>query len=47
MPKPKPKETEGKYIPRAVKYMMTKEGLSQDKALGKAYGMWRNRGRKG
>ena len=42
MPKPKLNESEGKYIPRAVSYMMKKEGLTQDQALGKAYGMFRN-----
>jgi len=40
MPKPKKGESKNHYISRAVRYMIEKEGLTQQHALGKAYGMW-------
>ena len=41
MPHPKKGESKSAYISRAVRYMIKVEGLSQDHALGKAYGMWK------
>ena len=46
MPEPRKNETEEDYIGRAVSYMIKTEGLSQKHALGKAYGMWRERQKK-
>ncbi|KKM22147.1 hypothetical protein LCGC14_1628350 [marine sediment metagenome] len=43
MPKLRKGESKSAYIKRVVRYMMKVEGLSRDKALGKAYGMWRNK----
>lgn len=41
MPKPKPREDYHSYITRAVRYMITVEGLKPDHARAKAEGMWR------
>ena len=46
MPRPHKGESKSAYISRAVRYMMKVEGLSQDHALGKAYGMWRQHKKK-
>ena len=43
MPHPRRGEGRAAYISRAVRYMIKVEGLSQKHALGKAYGMWRQR----
>ncbi len=40
MPEPRPNETKKHYISRAIAYMIREEGLSQEHAAGKAYGMW-------
>ena len=37
---PEPGESENDFISRCVKYVMA-EGLTQDQALGKCYGMWK------
>jgi len=41
MPKIRKNETKSEYIPRAIRYLMKKEGLSQKYAVGKAHGIWR------
>jgi len=41
MPKPRKGESKSKYISRAVRYMVTVEGLEQKHAVAKAHGMWR------
>jgi hypothetical protein len=43
MPTPKKNEEKGKYISRCVKYCVTKEGMKTKQALGKCYGMWRQK----
>jgi len=40
MPQPRKGESKQAYISRAVRYMVKVEGMKQDAALGKAYGMW-------
>ena len=42
MPKPRSGEEKNKYISRCVEQVMG-EGRTQDQALGKCYGMWRQR----
>lgn len=39
MPKPHEKESKADFISRAIKVFM-KEGLSHDKAVGRAFGFW-------
>jgi hypothetical protein len=34
-------EEKNEYISRAISYLMKNERLSQDHAIAKAYGMWR------
>ena len=41
MPSVKPKEKQSDYINRCVPYVMKHEGLTQQQALGKCYGMYR------
>ena len=47
MPWPKKKEKKDTYISRAIKYMVEKEGLTQDHAVAKAFGMWEQKKKKG
>ena len=47
MPWPHKGESKNAYISRAVKYMMRVEGLEQKHAVAKAYGMWKERKKKG
>jgi hypothetical protein len=42
MPTPRPNESESDYVSRCVPYVMKNEGATQDQALGKCYGMYRN-----
>ena len=42
MPKPRKRETLKHYLGRAIPMMMG-EGLKQKQAVGKAYGMYRNK----
>ncbi len=42
MPKVKPKETQSHYVSRCVKEVK-KEGKNTKQALGKCYGMYRNK----
>lgn len=41
MPKPKPGESEKDYVARCVPVVMG-EGATQEQALGKCYGMYKN-----
>lgn len=41
MPEPKPGESKDEYVGRCVKTVMG-EGVTQEQALGKCYGMWDN-----
>jgi len=43
MPEIKPGETEKEWIPRCVSYLRTKEGKTKEQALGKCYGMWKQK----
>ena len=43
MPEIKKGERKNKYISRCVKFVIDKEGKTQDQALGKCYGMWKNK----
>ncbi len=43
MPKPRKGESKSAYIKRAVRYMIKVEGLSQKKAVRKAYEMWKSK----
>ena len=45
LPKPHRKETLKDYLDRAIPEMMG-EGLKQKQAVGKAYGMYRDKGNK-
>ena len=46
MPTPNPGESQKDFVSRAVKMMMSEEGLTQSHALGKAYGMYRQHQKK-
>ena len=46
VPRPHRGESKSEYISRAVRYMVKVEHLTQDHALGKAYGMWRQHKKK-
>jgi len=41
MPEPKPNESEQDYVSRCIAYCIKNEGLNQEQAAGKCYGMYR------
>lgn len=43
MPIPEKGESKDSFIPRCMKYVIDKEGLTQEEASGKCLGMWENR----
>lgn len=50
MPTVRKGESRNKYVSRAIKYLVEKEGLSQRQAVGKAEGMYdsyKKKGRRG
>ena len=46
MPEPRKGEKRSEYISRCVEFLIKKEGLERDHALGKCYGMWRSKDKK-
>jgi hypothetical protein len=46
MPKPQPGEKREAYISRCIAFCVKNEGLSQNAAAGKCYGMWRQHKKK-
>jgi len=43
MPEVKKGESEQSYISRCISHCIKNEGLTQEQAAGKCYGMWRNK----
>lgn len=42
MPEVQAGEKQSEYISRCVKHCIEQEGLGQNEALGKCYGLWKN-----
>lgn len=46
MPEVKQGESEKDYVSRCIPYLIKKEGLTQEQAAGKCYGIYRNKAKK-